>query len=78
MGFLSVPVFRVSRGPESFNRPLIDKINDVASPTYHAVLATMATTHVVPRAYLWGFADTIRPEWRAARILSCLWQGIRL
>ena len=47
-------------GPESFNRPLIDKINDVASPTYHAVLATMATTHVVPRAYLWGFADTIR------------------
>lgn len=49
-----------SAGQESFNRPLVDKINDVSSPTYHAVLATMAATHVVPRAYLWGFADTIR------------------
>jgi hypothetical protein len=56
-------MFRYSESPtglESFNRPLVDKINDVASPSYHAVLATMATTHVVPRAYLWGFADTIR------------------
>ena len=56
-------LFQYSESPaaqESFNRPLVDKINDVASPTYHVVLATMATTHVVPRAYLWGFADTIR------------------
>ena len=57
-------LFRYSESPsgqESFlNRPLIDKINDVASPTYHAVLEAMATTHIVPRAYLWGFADTIR------------------
>ena len=56
-------LFRYSESPagqESFNRPLVNKINDVASPTYHAMLATMATTHVVPRAYLWGFADTIR------------------
>ncbi|MGD1081781.1 MAG: hypothetical protein ABR881_25975 [Candidatus Sulfotelmatobacter sp.] len=56
-------LFRYSESPaaqESFNRPLVDKINDVASPTYHVMLATMATTHVVPRAYLWGFADTIR------------------
>lgn len=56
-------LFRYSEsgaGRESFNRPLVDKINDVASPTYHGVLAAMATTHVVPRAYVWGFADTIR------------------
>ena len=55
--------FRYAESPsgvESFNRPLAEKINDVASPRYHAVLATMAATHVVPRAYLWGFADTIR------------------
>lgn len=45
---------------ESFNRPLAEKIQDVASPPYHAVLALMAAAHVVPRAYLWGFADTIR------------------
>ena len=47
-------------GKESFNRTLVEKINDVASPGYHAVLTAMAATHVVPRAYLWGFADTIR------------------
>ena len=55
-------LFRYSETPngqESFNRPLADKINDVASPAYHAVLTMMAATHVVPRAYLWGFADTV-------------------
>ena len=55
-------LFRYSEAPsglESFNRPLVEKINDVASPRYHAVLSLMAATHVVPRAYLWGFADTI-------------------
>ena len=55
--------FRCSETPngvESFNRPLAEKINDVSSLRYHAVLAAMAATHVVPRAYLWGFADTIR------------------
>ncbi len=55
--------FRYSESPsglESFNRPLAEKIDDVASPRYHAALEIMAATHVVPRAYLWGFADTIR------------------
>ena len=75
-------LFRYSESPagqESFNRPLVDKINDVASPTYHAMLATMATTHVVPRAYLWGFADTIRAGMEGRERPSIdLWQGIRL
>ncbi len=56
-------LFRYSESPsgvESFNRPLVEKINDVSSPRYHTVLAIMDATHVVPRAYLWGFADTIR------------------
>jgi hypothetical protein len=46
-------------GQELFNRPLADKISDVHTPMYHAVLAAMARVHVVPRAYLWGFADTV-------------------
>jgi hypothetical protein len=46
-------------GQESFNRPLAGKIGDVHTPFYHSVLAGMAVTHVVPRAYLWGFADTV-------------------
>jgi hypothetical protein len=55
--------FRYSETPdgiESFNRPLQAKINDVSSPRYHTALVIMDATHVVPRAYLWGFADTIR------------------
>jgi hypothetical protein len=44
---------------EQFNRPLAGKIADVGTPSYHLVLSAMAATHVVPRAYLWGFADTI-------------------
>jgi hypothetical protein len=45
---------------EVFNRSLADKIGDVQSPAYRFVLTAMASSHVVPRAYLWGFADTIR------------------
>jgi tetratricopeptide (TPR) repeat protein len=46
-------------GKESFNRPLADKIADVNTPFYHSVLAAMNATRIVPRAYLWGFADTV-------------------
>lgn len=56
-------MFRYSEsrnGVESFNRPLADKINDVASPRYHFVLNSLGAAHLVPRAYLWGFADTVR------------------
>jgi hypothetical protein len=55
--------FRYSETPsraESFNRPLSEKIRDINTPFYHFVLIGMDTTHIVPRAYLWGFADTIR------------------
>lgn len=46
-------------GEESFNRALADKIKDVGTPYYHAILVAMDKTRVVPRAYLWGFADTV-------------------
>jgi len=46
-------------GLQAFNRPLEDKIADVHTPVYRFVLKGMAATHVVPRAYIWGFADTI-------------------
>jgi hypothetical protein len=47
-------------GREIFNRPLANKIADVHSSAYRSVLIAMTSTHVVPRAYIWGFADTIR------------------
>ena len=46
-------------GRESFNQPLAQKVADVQSPYYRGVLTLMDKTRVVPRAYLWGFADTI-------------------
>ena len=58
-GFYFFRYAETPTGQELFNRPLRDKIADVNTPFYHSVLAGMAATHIVPRAYLWGFADTI-------------------
>ena len=46
-------------GHEVFNRPLADKIADVRSPLYRLPLKLLAASHALPRAYIWGFADTI-------------------
>ena len=46
-------------GDETFNRTLDDKIADVHAPLSRAVLKAMAATHIAPRAYVWGLADTI-------------------
>jgi hypothetical protein len=59
-GFYFFRYAETRTGQELFNRPLADKIRDVNTPFYHSVLAGMAATHIVPRAYLWGFADTVR------------------
>jgi tetratricopeptide (TPR) repeat protein len=58
-GFYFFRYAETRTGLESFNRPLSDKIRDVNTPFYHSVLAGMAASRVVPRAYLWGFADTV-------------------
>jgi hypothetical protein len=59
----STYLFRFSENSgarEAFNRPLAAKISDVNSPAYRFVLRQMSRTRVTPRAYIWGFADTIR------------------
>jgi hypothetical protein len=58
-GFYFFRYAETRTGEEAFNRPLADKIKDVNTSFYHAVLSGMAATHIVPRAYLWGFADTV-------------------
>jgi hypothetical protein len=45
---------------EVFNRSLANKIADLDSPLYRSVLTGLEWTHIVPRAYIWGFADTVR------------------
>jgi len=58
-GFYFFRYAETRTGQESFNRTLADKIRDVNTPFYHSVLVGMNATRVVPRAYLWGFADTV-------------------
>ncbi len=45
---------------EVFNLPLAEKIADLHSPLYRFALREIVATHVLPRAYVWGLADTIR------------------
>jgi hypothetical protein len=61
-----------SSANEVFNRPLAQKIADVSSPAYRVALKTMAETHALPRAYIWGFADTVHAglEGRASSQLA--------
>ena len=47
-------------GGDGFNRPLEAKIADVSSPVLHAALAGADRFHLLPRAYVWGLADTVR------------------
>jgi tetratricopeptide (TPR) repeat protein len=58
-GFYFFRYAETRTGQELFNRPLADKIRDVNTPFYHSVLAGMTASHIAPRAYLWGFADTV-------------------
>jgi hypothetical protein len=55
--------FRFTESPtpaETFNRPLAAKIADLRSPAKRAVLTELNFAHLLPRAYLWGLADTLR------------------
>jgi 4-amino-4-deoxy-L-arabinose transferase-like glycosyltransferase len=45
---------------ETFNRPLAAKIADLHSPAMRRVLSVAQRIHLVPRAYVWGLADTLR------------------
>jgi Dolichyl-phosphate-mannose-protein mannosyltransferase len=45
---------------ETFNRPLTAKIGDLHSLTMRRALTIAQELHLVPRAYLWGLADTLR------------------
>jgi len=58
-GFYFFRYAETRTGQDSFNRALADKIRDVNTPFYHAVLVGMNATRIVPRSYLWGFADTV-------------------
>jgi 4-amino-4-deoxy-L-arabinose transferase-like glycosyltransferase len=45
---------------ETFNRPLDAKIGDLRTEKLRTLLTAAARARVLPRAYLWGLADTLR------------------
>ena len=47
-------------GEEAFNRPLALKIEDLRGSTSRAALRLATSARVLPRAYIWGLADTMR------------------
>jgi hypothetical protein len=55
-------------GVDAFNRPLTAKIDDVRTPALRATLQAMTQARVVPRAYIWGLADTVRAGLEGRRI----------
>ena len=56
-------LFRYTEGStpaEAFNRPLAAKIGDLRSPLKRFLLTEVNAAHLLPRAYIWGLADTLR------------------
>ena len=47
-------------GSDGFNRPLPDKIAEVGRAPLREAIALADRWQVLPRAYLWGLADTVR------------------
>jgi tetratricopeptide (TPR) repeat protein len=49
-----------ANGGDAFNRALPDKIAEVTKPGLRDALSFADRQHLLPRAYLWGLADTLR------------------
>lgn len=47
-------------GSDGFNREISAKIADVQSSHWRSVLGMMDSARLLPRAYIWGLADTVR------------------
>ena len=53
--------YHSSKGDQDqFNRSLALKIEDLNTGTWKHLVSYMEHSHLFPRAYVWGFADTIR------------------
>jgi len=47
-------------GSDAFNRPMADKIGELKLAPWREGIAFADRWHLLPRAYLWGLADTVR------------------
>jgi hypothetical protein len=47
-------------GADRFNRPMSDKVSELKVDFWRRAIAVADEARLVPRAYLWGLADTVR------------------
>lgn len=47
-------------GGDGFNRPIAAKIAELKIPVWREAIANADRLHLLPRAWLWGLADTVR------------------
>jgi hypothetical protein len=47
-------------GSDKFNMPMPEKISGLQVPALRSAIAFADDTHLLPRSYLWGLADTVR------------------
>lgn len=47
-------------GSDPFNRPLVAKIEDLSESPYKSMLHWLDQSQLLPKAYVWGLADTVR------------------
>ena len=59
-GFYRFRFTESATSAETFNRPLSLKIADLRSSTNRYIIAHLNSAHLLPRAYIWGLADTVR------------------
>ncbi|HET6546533.1 MAG TPA: phospholipid carrier-dependent glycosyltransferase [Rhodanobacteraceae bacterium] len=61
-------------GSDAFNRPIAGKIAELGSGSWADGIAFADRWHLLPRAYLWGLADTVRTGLDARGIsLNLVW-----
>ena len=61
-------------GTDPFNREISQKINDLHDGAAKQLISTADKWHLLPRAYLWGLADTIRTGVEGRRSASLLFR----
>ena len=81
--------FHASRdGTDAFNSSMTQKLNDLRGSTKH-LIAAADKYHLMPRAYLWGLADTVRTgvegrgvfhfffgKWYEGKAPTLFWPGV--
>jgi hypothetical protein len=81
--------FHASRdGTDPFNSPIAQKLNDLRGSSKH-LIALADKYHLLPRAYLWGLADTVRTgvegrgvyhfffgKWYEGKAPALFWPGV--